>query len=135
MIKYHPFSLKQLNMFTVTIKSRFSSAHQLRGYDGMCERMHGHNWTVDATVSGDQLNEIGILVDFIVLQKVVDDQLKPLDHINLNEHPWFLEENATSENLAKHVYHDLQKALEKYPVTLKDITVWETEDYKATYTE
>ncbi len=123
------------DFFTVRIKSRVSSAHQLRGYDGMCERIHGHNWVIEAEISGERLNDIGILVDFIDLQNLLDKKVAELDHINMNEHEWFLKENATSENMAKRFYRYLKDALKDEGVRVEEVSVWETEDYRATYRE
>ena len=35
-------------MYEILIKGDFSSAHNLRGYKGKCEALHGHSWKVEA---------------------------------------------------------------------------------------
>ena len=53
-----------LPMFEIVVQHHFCAAHALRGYDGKCANLHGHNFVVEARVTGDRLNGIGILVDF-----------------------------------------------------------------------
>src|SRR5512141_1368611 len=38
-------------IFEVSVETNFSAAHALRGYQGDCARLHGHNWTVRVSVS------------------------------------------------------------------------------------
>jgi len=117
-------------MFEIEVFSNFSAAHRLRGYKGKCENIHGHNWKVGIAVSSDRLNKIGIIIDFKDVKKQLGDVLKKLDHKNLNSLAYFKKVNPTSENLAKFIYEQLKKRL---PVS--SVSVRETDDSRATYTE
>jgi len=44
-------------MYELMVESKFSAAHQLRGYQGQCEKLHGHNWRVTAAVTAERLDE------------------------------------------------------------------------------
>ena len=55
------------------IERNFSSAHQLRGYRGKCENLHGHNYKIEIYARGKELNNIGLLVDFVELKQAADD--------------------------------------------------------------
>ena len=57
-------------MYRLKIIDSFSAAHQLLGYAGNCESLHGHNWKVEVQVRGEQLNDIGILIDFKELKRL-----------------------------------------------------------------
>ena len=48
-------------MFELTVKAEFEAAHQINGYQGKCQRLHGHNWSVEAVVEGNKIDEIGML--------------------------------------------------------------------------
>ena len=72
-------------MYEVMIEEEFSAAHALRGYRGKCENMHGHNWKVEVYVRGEQLDQVGMLVDFKELKEATRRVMKYLDHQNLNE--------------------------------------------------
>lgn len=76
-------------MFEVSIKTEFSAAHNLRGYQGKCEALHGHNWQVEVIVSSQKLDKIGIAIDFKKLKEVVNQVIEKLDHKYLNELPYF----------------------------------------------
>ena len=63
------------------IERDFSSAHQLRGYKGKCENLHGHNYKIEIYARGEELNNIGLLIDFGDLKKAADEIVKYLDLI------------------------------------------------------
>lgn len=120
-------------MFELTVRDEFSAAHQLRGYEGACENLHGHNWKVEAVVRGSRLNEIGILIDFKELKKALKEILSELDHRHLNEHPAFKDRNPSSENLARFIFERLEEKLAGKPVEVFRVTVCETERACASY--
>ena len=41
--------------YEVMIERNFSSAHQLRGYKGKCENLHGHNYKIEIYARGEEL--------------------------------------------------------------------------------
>jgi len=40
-------------MYKLRIITDFDAAHQLRGYKGKCENIHGHNWKVEVEVMAE----------------------------------------------------------------------------------
>jgi 6-pyruvoyltetrahydropterin/6-carboxytetrahydropterin synthase len=125
-------------MYSLTIEGNFSSAHQLRGYKGKCENLHGHNWKVVLTVKGEKLNGIGILIDFHELKDILKESLAGLDHICINEHPAFLIENPSSENISCYIFRDISQRLHNgghHHVVVESLTVYESETARCTYTE
>lgn len=117
------------------IETHFSSAHQLRGYKGGCEKLHGHNWKVQVYVLAERLNEIDIAMDFRELRQIAEEVVAPLDHGFLNDVFPFTEKNPSSENIAKWIYDSLKKRLSDSSVNLSGVTVWESETASATYFE
>ncbi len=122
-------------MFELMIESQFAAAHQLRGYRGKCEALHGHNWRVQVTVSSDRLNDIGIAIDFHDLKAISNEVILSLDHSFLNEVFPFTEINPSSENIAKWIFESIKKKIEGETCNLSSITVWENETASATYYE
>lgn len=116
-------------MYTITIRSEFSSAHNLRQYEGKCENLHGHNWKVEVTIAKEKLDKIGMVIDFKITKKHLADVLDLLDHTYLNDVPHFKKYNPTSENIAKFIYDNLAKTVDG----LTKVTVWETDTSQATY--
>lgn len=127
-------------MYELSIKSEFSSAHNLKGYEGKCESLHGHNWQVEVVVCSERLDKIGIAIDFRKFKKVIDSITKSLDHKYLNKLTYFSASggkkiNPTSENIAKFIFTKAKPRFRKESVCLKSVSVWENERSKATYCE
>lgn len=121
-------------MYEVTIKKMFSAAHRLREVGGSCEKLHGHNFTVEVSVQAPDLNEEGLLVDFRDLKRRTNEILDLLDHRCLNELPEFKNLNPSSEHIAKFI-HDRLKEKIGNALSISAITVWESQDAKVTYKE
>lgn len=107
------------------VRDKFQAAHYLKEYKGKCERLHGHTFQVEVEIEVTELDKMGIGFDFTEIKKRLDDVLP--DHTNLNDVFPF---NPSAENLARHFYGELKKF---YPV--RSVTVWESEDASATYSE
>ncbi len=118
-------------MFELSVKGDFASSHILNGHDGKCKNLHGHTWKVEATVVGNRLNEIGLLVDFKLFKKQLKDFLEGLDHVHLNDLPAFKDMNPTTENLARYIYEEFGKVCR--PLVLSKVTVWESDSASVTY--
>jgi len=123
-------------MFILTIEEHFSSAHQLRGYRGKCENLHGHNWKVVLSVKGGILNEIGLLVDFTDLKTALKKILNELDHTNINEMPYFTAHNPSSEHIAQYIAEKFTEEINSGKlgqIALDSVTVWESATSRCTY--
>jgi len=120
--------------YEVMIERDFSSAHQLRGYKGKCENLHGHNYKLEIYAKGEELNSIGLLIDFVELKKAADEIVKYLDHRNLNELPPFDEElNPSAENIARYVLEYLNSRVGDERVQVHKVRCFETPTSVATY--
>jgi len=94
-------------LYELTVRSAFEAAHFIGGYNGKCSRLHGHNWTVEAVVRGEELDALGMLIDFKILKAELNKILEDFDHRFLNELETFAEENPTAENLARKIFRQL----------------------------
>jgi len=112
-------------VYTLTVRDHFDAAHSLRGYDGECQRLHGHTWDVEVSVEGTELDGIGILYDFKSLKDDLRTVLDSYDHRHLDEVPPFDTMNATAENLARVVYERLSASITG-PVSITEVAVWES---------
>jgi len=118
-------------MYSLKVEGTFSSAHNLRGYKGKCEDLHGHNWRVVICVKSKDLDNIGMVLDFKYLKKELNVALEKMDHKYLNKLSYFKKVNPTSENIAKYIFN---KLITRIPL-LKSVTVWENSTSAATYEE
>lgn len=103
-------------VYEVTIGGWFSAAHQLRFLDGTLEPLHGHNWRVQVTYSGQQLDSAGVLIDFTRLKPVLDDILSRLHERHLNDCPAFRDRDPSAENVAVHIAEQLG---ERFPTEVQ----------------
>lgn len=123
-------------MYKLMVETGFASAHQLIGYKGKCENLHGHNWKVQVYVTAEHLNEIDLAIDFHDLKKIVHEIVSQIDHKYLNNIFPFTEKNPSSENIAKWLFDSMKKRLSEYKnVKASAVTVWESETASATYYE
>ncbi len=113
----------------------FAAAHLLRGYDGACARLHGHNWKVEVEVTTTSLDSIGMGVDFKLIKQCVRQVTGRLDHFNLNEIPPFDQLNPTAENIAAYLFKELGQRLDGTGTRVSAVTLWETERACVRYTE
>lgn len=118
-------------MFEVKVETNFSSAHHLLNYRGKCENMHGHNWKVEVTARGENLDKSNILIDFKVLKKITNELMEYLDHKDLNELAEFKNESPSSEFIAKFIYVKLKEKMNQ----IYRVDVWETPTSRASYFE
>jgi 6-pyruvoyltetrahydropterin/6-carboxytetrahydropterin synthase len=118
--------------FEITTTRQFSAAHQLRLYDGSLEPLHGHNWQVRVVVAADALDEIGVVMDFHALERLVDEIIGPLHNRHLNELAPFRANNPSAEYVALHIGQSLRPRLPPR-VKLTLVEVWETPQNSAVY--
>jgi 6-pyruvoyltetrahydropterin/6-carboxytetrahydropterin synthase len=101
--------------WVVVKQFKFEAAHRLPNHLGLCQRLHGHSYTMDVFVKGDELcqdgTESGMVLDFAWIKTeakpVIDEYL---DHHYLNETTGL--ENPTAEELARWVFNKLKPALD-----------------------
>lgn len=122
-------------MYELTVETVFASAHQLRGYKGKCENIHGHNWRVQVSVTAERLNDIDLAIDFHDLKAMTNEVVSQLDHKFLNDIFPFTEKNPSSENIARWIFDSLAKKLTGYGIKVSAVTVWESDTASATYYE
>lgn len=114
--------------FVITKKFDFEAAHFIPAFEEghKCRQMHGHSFKVEVKIQGEYDPEMGILMDFADIKKVVKPYIEYMDHACLNtlgENDNIpLLKNPTSENICIWLYHELES---KMPM-LKSITVHET---------
>jgi len=107
------------------VRDTFQAAHFLKGYKGKCEKIHGHTFRVEVAVAARELDASGLGIDFNFIKEKLAAVLP--DHTLLND---IYDFNPSAENLARRLFADLRPF---FPV--KEVTVWESDDDSATYSE
>lgn len=123
-------------MYVVSVQAHYDSAHYLRHYQGKCERMHGHRYTVEVALAARTLDKAGIAFDFVDIKRELRALADRLDHHDLNELEPFTEIEPSAENQAKYFFDEMKRRL---PDGVGDailyVRVWETPTQWAQYTE
>ncbi len=125
-------------MYTIRKSVTFSAAHALRNYDGKCSRNHGHDYRVELIISARELDHRDLLIDYYDVDALLDPLLERVDHRNLNEIPPFDKVNPSAEAIAAWFFRELKDPVSRASngrAHLAAVTLWETPDASATYTE
>ncbi len=124
-------------MYDVTVTDTISASHHLRGYQGKCENIHGHNYKVEVTVRATTLDDTGLAIDFGILKGILRQVVEKFDHKDLNSCEEFLEINPSSENIARIIFSLIQEKISALrhdnTVKLHKVRVWETDGNLVTY--
>src|SRR5262245_46027219 len=68
-------------MFEVAKELRFCYGHRLLNYEGKCRYLHGHNGRAVIFLATDQLDNLGMVLDFSTIKRVVGGWIdEQLDH-------------------------------------------------------
>jgi 6-pyruvoyltetrahydropterin/6-carboxytetrahydropterin synthase len=131
-------------MFRVTQRIDFCYGHRLLNYNGKCRFLHGHNGQAVITLSGEQLDSRGMLVDFsdikTSLRTWIDESLDhrmilhrddpALEHLIAQGEPLHvISANPTAENLAKLIFEFAVRR----GLPVEDVILWETPKSSARY--
>ena len=122
-------------MYEARVEAEFSAAHFLSHYRGKCENLHGHNYRVRLWVRGAELDSGGMLVDFSLLKKALNDAIALLDHSNLNDMEVFLND-PSAERIARFVFEKVKEKLPGLGVSgalLRAVDVFENDRSMARY--
>jgi len=125
-------------MYEVRVEAGFAAGHYLRNYRGKCENPHGHNYKVQVTLRGTELDAAGLLLDFKLLKQVMRPVIDRLDHQMMNDIEPFTTLNPSAENLARYFFDQTNAQLDEMTagrVHVKDCTIFETDTTTATYYE
>ena len=119
-------------MFELAVEDAFAAAHNLRDYQGDCEKLHGHNWRVEVRVAAAETDSAGMVVDFRELKRALQNVLGRLDHGYLNEIAPFDSINPTTENLCRYVAEELKGKLPEH-VAVRRVSCWESDKCATSY--
>lgn len=100
----------------IGIVTHFDAAHSLQ-WEPMGKEIHGHTYRVEVVVEGE-LDERGIVLDFIELKARVKKVTDKLDHKNLNR----IFDLPTCENICQFIFDELKREL-----SVVYVRVWEGE--------
>jgi 6-pyruvoyltetrahydropterin/6-carboxytetrahydropterin synthase len=131
---------------TIMRRIKFCAGHRLHKHGGKCEYFHGHNYIADFYVTGDEVDDIGRVIDFAELKKLFKGWLdEHWDHgFVLNQADenglaavkivepkkyYVLPYNPTSENMASYLLKEVcPKLLASTGVYATKVVIWESDE-------
>ncbi len=127
---------------------KFCAGHRLLNHEGKCANLHGHNYVVEFHITSNEIDSLGRVVDFSVVNKLfkgwIDDNwdhgfvlwdadenaiqaLKQVEPHRLYLIPY----NPTAENMAMYLLKEVSPKLiaqiKGYDLHMSKVVVWETE--------
>jgi 6-pyruvoyltetrahydropterin/6-carboxytetrahydropterin synthase len=137
---------------TIMRRIKFCAGHRLLGHGGKCEFFHGHNYTAEFTVEGQETDEVGRVIDFAILKQLFKGWIdEHWDHgFVLNEADengiaaakmvqpckyYLLPYNPTAECMARYLLETVcPTLLDDTPVRVVRVVIWETDEACAAVT-
>ncbi len=131
-------------VFRVTCQIDFCYGHRLLNYSGKCRYLHGHNGRAVISISSEQLDDRGMVLDFTDIKHTVSGWIdNHLDHRmvlcekdpvvpmlrEMGEPMYLLPENPTAENIAKLIFDAATAS--GFPID--SVKLWETPRCYATF--
>jgi 6-pyruvoyltetrahydropterin/6-carboxytetrahydropterin synthase len=131
---------------TIMRRIKFCAGHRLFRHGGKCELFHGHNYVADFYVTGDEVDEVGRVIDFADLKRLFKGWLdEHWDHgFVLNQADenglaavrivepckyYVLPYNPTAENMASYLLHEVcPQLLAGTGVAATKVVLWESEE-------
>ena len=131
-------------MISCTRKLWFCAGHRVKGHEGKCRHLHGHNYIVYITAQAS-LDSIGRVIDFGVLKEqfgsfidenfdhgflVWEEDTEVLGVLkNMGEQKIFvMPTNPTAENIAQFLLDNSEEILDNKEVEVTMVKIWETEN-------
>ena len=111
-------------MIECTRRIEIDAGHRVIGHKHKCKHLHGHRYVLEITASSEELDDLGMVVDFGELKSVMKEWIDlNLDHNvilhaddeNLGsfianytgQNIYYLKANPTAENIALHLKRDI----------------------------
>ncbi len=131
-------------MITCTRRIEFDAAHRLLNHESKCKMLHGHRYALEATFAAKELDNLGRVIDFGTVREVLGSWIdNNLDHNTIlsikdkklgekiasetGQKIYYIKENPTAENIAKHIFEEIcPKLFNKKSVKCVAIKLYET---------
>ena len=122
-------------MFEAAYETTFCATHRLTQDARPLEPQHGHDWRVEAVAAREELDAIGVVVDFDVLKKAVGDVAARFHYKDINEHEAFRGRSPSAEAVARYFFDEVKRAMGPEGRHLRRVRVWEAPGCSASYGE
>ena len=123
----------------ITRRERFSAAHKLENTNlntkenkqlfDKCNNLHGHNYELFVTVTGDIKPNSGFIIDLKDLKKIIQEKIiDKIDHNYINDVDFMKNKITTTENLCLQIWKELEEPIKLLGAKLYKVKITETEN-------
>jgi 6-pyruvoyltetrahydropterin/6-carboxytetrahydropterin synthase len=145
--------------YEVTRSIEWDMAHRIPLHGGRCQNLHGHRYRAEITCTAVALDEVGFVVDFGCIKRLVGSWVDEhwdhntvyqrgdtfMDNLRLQYEAtwpgepetlrhWHATESApTAENLAQALHQVASELLEREGLRVLSVSLWETPNCRARY--
>ncbi len=141
--------MSPLKIITCTRRIEFDAAHRIIDHESKCKMLHGHRYAIELTFGSKNLDKLGRIIDFGDIKDIFVNWVdKNLDHNTIlsikdknlgdliskttGQKIYYLDENPTAENIAKHLFNDIApKLFSKFNSKIVAIKIFETPNCSA----
>jgi 6-pyruvoyltetrahydropterin/6-carboxytetrahydropterin synthase len=121
-------------MFSLSVERSFEAQHYLVGGDWGAENApHTHDYRLELTLEGEELNGHGFLVDIVEVNEELDALLAIYEGATLNELPDFEGLNPSMERFARILCAALARRLRTERLSAMSVRLWESESASASF--
>ncbi len=123
-------------MFTLEVRRDFVAQHYLIGGDfGPENDPHSHHYVLELHLRGEELDELGYLVDITEVERVLDATVTHYRDNTLNDLEEFSGLNPSIEHFCRIVWHRLRDQLPLERLSGMEVRIWENDIARAGYEE
>ena len=131
---------------TIMRRIKFCAGHRLYKHGGKCENFHGHNYVAEFFVTGDEVDEVGRVLDFSELKRRTkgwidenwdhaflvfekdENAIQALEMVQPSR-IFKMPYNPTAENMALYLLEIMcPMVLEGTGARATSVRIWETDD-------
>lgn len=123
-------------MFTLEVRRDFVAQHYLIGGDfGPENDRHSHHYVLELHLRGEELDELGYLVDITEVERVLDATVTHYRDNTLNDLEEFSGLNPSIEHFCRIVWQQLRDQLPLERLSGMEVRIWENDIARAGYEE
>ena len=121
-------------MYTLEVRRDFVAQHYLIGGDfGPENDRHSHHYLLELHLRGEELDELGYLVDITEVERVLDATVERYRDHTLNDLDEFDGLNPSIEHFCRIVWKRLEEQLPVERLSGMEVRMWENEIARAGY--
>jgi len=131
-------------MITCTRRIEFDAAHRVMQHKSKCRMLHGHRYALEATFCAEQLDDLGMVIDFGEIKEILGQWIdQNWDHNTIlnnkdqelgggiakitGQKIYYLNANPTAEEMASYLLKEIcPKIFANHKISCTKIKLFET---------